>query len=166
VITAGTPISAGRPAPATRMIASRELDRAVLRGCAWRTCWWAWSLAAISRARTSGPDGPAARSSSARRSERAIERCCIQRRACSRAHRKRPGAARVGPPEAAGSRARSVYHPGMSLARAWTRQLFGASGAAVLAPATIVVALAVPAVGGGAPATASASRGLLGVRLP
>jgi len=39
----------------------------------------------------------------------------------------------------------------MSLARAWTRQLYGASGAAVLAPATIIAAVAVLAVGGGFP---------------
>jgi hypothetical protein len=35
----------------------------------------------------------------------------------------------------------SVYHPGMSLARAWTRQFYGASGAALMAPATIIAAL-------------------------
>jgi hypothetical protein len=33
----------------------------------------------------------------------------------------------------------SVYHPGMSLARAWTRQFYGASGAE-MAPATIIAA--------------------------
>lgn len=46
----------------------------------------------------------------------------------------------------------------MSLARAWTRQLYGASGAAVLAPARIIAALAVPAVGGDAGTGGSGGR--------
>jgi hypothetical protein len=37
----------------------------------------------------------------------------------------------------------------MSLARAWTRQLYGASGAALLVPGTIVVALALLGLAGG-----------------
>jgi hypothetical protein len=37
----------------------------------------------------------------------------------------------------------------MTLARAWTRQLYGASGVALLAPVTMIAALAVLALGGG-----------------
>jgi hypothetical protein len=41
------------------------------------------------------------------------------------------------------------YDPGMGLARAWTRQLYGASSLALLVPGTLILALAVLAFAGG-----------------
>ncbi|MDQ6606984.1 MAG: hypothetical protein M3Z06_10620, partial [Actinomycetota bacterium] len=54
----------------------------------------------------------------------------------------------------------------MSLARAWTRQLFGASGAALLVPGTIACALAVLAFAGGFQRLGSIGQALSGPAAP
>jgi hypothetical protein len=41
------------------------------------------------------------------------------------------------------------YHRRMSLARVWRRQLYGASGAALIVPSTMLAALVLPALSGG-----------------
>jgi hypothetical protein len=58
------------------------------------------------------------------------------------------------------------YHDGVSLARAWTRQLYGASGAALLGPGAIVCALVVLAVAGGFGALGSLGQAFAGPSVP
>lgn len=58
------------------------------------------------------------------------------------------------------------YHGGMSFGRAWTRQLFGVSAAAVLAPGAVVIALVLLAVTGGFGRLGALSQVLAGPGLP
>lgn len=54
----------------------------------------------------------------------------------------------------------------MSLARAWTRQLFGASGAALLVPGTVVVAIALLGLAGGFGQLGTLGQAFAGPALP
>jgi hypothetical protein len=54
----------------------------------------------------------------------------------------------------------------MSLARAWTRQLYGASGAAVLVPGTVLIALVLLALAGGFGRLGSLGQAVAGPSVP
>jgi hypothetical protein len=58
------------------------------------------------------------------------------------------------------------YHDAVSLARAWTRQLYGASGAALMVPGAIVCALVVLALAGGFGALGSLGQAFAGPSVP
>ena len=58
------------------------------------------------------------------------------------------------------------YHCPVTLARSWTRQLFGASGAALLVPGAIAAALVVLAFAGGFGRLSSLGQALSGPSLP
>jgi hypothetical protein len=91
----------------------------------------------------------------ATRSERAIERRCMPASVSLPIDGNRAGRGAV-----------AVTIRSMSLARAWTRQLYGASGAALLVPGAILLALALLGLAGGFGQLGTLSQAFAGPAVP